>query len=77
MFLQAQISCTPGLTLENEKVVYIQVIVYTQIQSYVSNCGGLPFEDESNDKVWVDPDSPITLFPRRVRLRVVRRQNYS
>lgn len=43
---------------------------------HVLNIGGLPFEDEGNDKVRVDSDSPVTLFPRRVRLGVVRRQNY-
>lgn len=54
--------------------------IYTRsclIRSHVLNLGGLPFEDESNDKVRVDSDSPVTLFPRGVRLGVVRRQNYS
>lgn len=37
----------------------------------------LPFKDESNDKVWVDSDSPVTLLPRGVRLRVVRREDYT
>lgn len=36
----------------------------------------LPLEYESNDKVRTDSDSPITLFPWRVRLGVVWRQNY-
>lgn len=53
------------------------MVVYTKKQSNTSNLSGLPFEDEGNDKVRVDPDSPITLFPRGVRLGVVRRQNYS
>lgn len=37
----------------------------------------LPLEDEGNNKVWVHSDSPVALFPRGVRLGVVRRQNYS
>lgn len=31
----------------------------------------LPFENESNDKVWVDFYSPVTLLSWRVRLRIV------
>ena len=53
------------------------MIVYTQIQSHVLNSSGLPFKDESNYKIRVDSDSPVALFPWRVRLGVVRRQNYS
>lgn len=71
VFLQAQISSAPGFKLENpyDKGTYTS--------GHILNFGGLPFEDESNDKVGVDSDPPIALFPRGVRLGVVRRQNYA
>lgn len=47
------------------------------MQLHALNLSCLPFEDEGNDKVRVDSDSPVTLFPSRVGLRVVGRQNHS
>lgn len=47
------------------------------LEHRILELAGLPFENQGDDKVRVDSDSPVTLFPWRVRLRVVRRQNHT